>query len=98
MSKRIAQAADRYIKVPHEIGPALDIVAQELDILHYPDIGMAPFTYGLAHSRLAPMQTVDVGTSGHKRAADDRLFSLVEDGGPRTRTGITPNGWYACRG
>jgi protein O-GlcNAc transferase len=65
---RIRQAADRYIELPHEIPAALDAVAaQQLDILHFPDIGMAPFTYGLAHSRLAPVQTMTWGhpvTSG----------------------------------
>src|SRR5262245_9857034 len=68
ITRRIAAVADRVVAVPHEIGAALDVVAsQELDILHYPDIGMAPFTYGLAHSRLAPVQTVTWGhpvTSG----------------------------------
>jgi protein O-GlcNAc transferase len=68
ITRRIRQAADRYITVPHQIGPALDLVAeQQLDILHFPDIGMAPFTYGLAHSRLAPVQTTTWGhpvTSG----------------------------------
>ncbi len=68
MTRRIRQAADRFIEVPHRIGPALHLVAeQQLDILHFPDIGMAPFTYGLAHSRLAPVQTTTWGhpvTSG----------------------------------
>jgi protein O-GlcNAc transferase len=66
--QRLRQAADRFIDVPHDISTALEtIAAQELDILHFPDIGMAPFTYGLAHSRLAPVQTVTWGhpvTSG----------------------------------
>jgi protein O-GlcNAc transferase len=62
LARRIRQAADRYVEVPTEMGPAVDIVAQqELDILHYPDIGMAPFTYTLAHLRLAPIQTVTWG-------------------------------------
>jgi tetratricopeptide (TPR) repeat protein len=68
VTTRIRQAVDRYVEVPHEVPAALDVVAsQELDILHYPDIGMAPFTYGLAHSRLAPIQTMTWGhpvTSG----------------------------------
>jgi predicted O-linked N-acetylglucosamine transferase (SPINDLY family) len=68
ITQRLRKAADRFVDVPHEIGRALDVVAeQELDILHFPDIGMAPFTYGLAHSRLAPMQTATWGhpvTSG----------------------------------
>jgi uncharacterized protein (TIGR03032 family) len=68
ITQRLRKAADRFVGVPHEIGRALDVVAeQELDILHFPDIGMAPFTYGLAHSRLAPVQTTTWGhpvTSG----------------------------------
>ena len=62
VAQRLRKAADRFIEVPHEISHALDVVAeQDLDILHYPDIGMAPFTYGLAHSRLAPVQTATWG-------------------------------------
>ena len=65
---RIRKAADRSIELPHDIPKALDAVAShELDLLHFPDIGMAPFTYGLAHSRLAPVQTMTWGhpvTSG----------------------------------
>jgi protein O-GlcNAc transferase len=63
ISRRLRQSADRFIEVPHALPAALDVVAaQDLDILHFPEIGMAPFTYGLAHSRLAPVQT---GTWGH---------------------------------
>jgi predicted O-linked N-acetylglucosamine transferase (SPINDLY family) len=68
ITERIRKAADRFIAVPHDIPAALDVVAQQqLDVLHYPDFGMAPFTYGLAHSRLAPVQTTTWGhpvTSG----------------------------------
>jgi uncharacterized protein (TIGR03032 family) len=68
ITSRIRRAADRVVELPHDVAAVLDKVAsQELDILHYPDIGMAPFTYGLAHSRLAPVQTVTWGhpvTSG----------------------------------
>ena len=41
--------------------------AARLDILHYPDLGMDPFTTWLAFARLAPVQTVSWGhpiTSG----------------------------------
>jgi uncharacterized protein (TIGR03032 family) len=66
--QRFRKAADSFVDVPHDIPKALDVVAsRDLDILHFPDIGMAPFTYGLAHSRLAPVQTVTWGhpvTSG----------------------------------
>ncbi|ACB77232.1 tetratricopeptide repeat protein [Opitutus terrae] len=34
---------------------------QELDVLFYPDIGMAPYPYCLAHARLAPVQAVSWG-------------------------------------
>ncbi len=68
ITQRLRQVADRFVEVPHQIGPALDLVTdQQLDILHLPDIGMGPFTYGLAHSRLAPVQTTTWGhpvTSG----------------------------------
>jgi predicted O-linked N-acetylglucosamine transferase (SPINDLY family) len=37
------------------------IAAQQLDILFYSDIGMDPFTYFLAFSRLAPVQCVTYG-------------------------------------
>jgi predicted O-linked N-acetylglucosamine transferase (SPINDLY family) len=37
------------------------IAAAELDVLYYTDVGMAPFTYYLAFSRLAPVQCVTWG-------------------------------------
>jgi hypothetical protein len=68
ITRRIREAADRYLDLPHQLPAALQVAAeQELDILHYSDIGMSPFTYGLAHSRLAPVQTTTWGhpvTSG----------------------------------
>lgn len=68
ITKRLRQAASRYIELPHDIPAALKLSSeQELEILHFPDIGMSPFTYGLAHSRLAPVQTTTWGhpvTSG----------------------------------
>lgn len=38
-----------------------EIAALELDILFYQDIGMEPFSYFLAYSRLAPMQCTSFG-------------------------------------
>jgi len=38
-----------------------DLQSANLDILFYPDIGMDPFTYMLAHYRLAPVQCVTWG-------------------------------------
>ena len=37
------------------------IAAQKLDVLFYPDIGMAPSSYYLAYARLAPVQAVSWG-------------------------------------
>ncbi|MBF0168031.1 MAG: tetratricopeptide repeat protein [Alphaproteobacteria bacterium] len=37
------------------------IAGAKLDILYYPDIGMEPTTYFLAHARLAPVQVVACG-------------------------------------
>ena len=43
------------------------VAAEQLDVLFYPDIGMAPSTYFLAYARLAPVQATSWGhpdTSG----------------------------------
>jgi uncharacterized protein (TIGR03032 family) len=62
LARRIRSRADRYVAVPADIRTALALVAgQELDVLHFPDLGMSPFTFTLAHSRLAPVQTVTWG-------------------------------------
>ena len=64
VAARARRAVDRYVELPPQMGPALrNVMDQQLDVLHYPDIGMSPFTYGLAHSRLAPVQTT---TWGHR--------------------------------
>jgi protein O-GlcNAc transferase len=64
----LARAADRFVAIPPELGPAREAVARlDLDILFYPDIGMDPFTYSLAFSRLAALQCLTWGhpvTSG----------------------------------
>lgn len=66
--RRIRKVAARYVELPHDTRRALQTVTDcDLDLLHFPDIGMSPFTYGLAHSRLAPVQTTTWGhpvTSG----------------------------------
>jgi len=50
------------IEMPSDLGRAREtIAAAELDLLYYTDIGMAPFTYFLAFSRLAPVQCVTWG-------------------------------------
>lgn len=63
IAREIQSAADKYIVVPENLALARHMLAElKLDILFYPDIGMEPFTYFLAHARLAPLQ---VTTWGH---------------------------------
>jgi len=68
IGREIAAAADRHMVLPMELAEARQIVADaKLDILVFTDIGMEPFTYFLAFSRLAPVQCVTWGhpvTSG----------------------------------
>jgi predicted O-linked N-acetylglucosamine transferase (SPINDLY family) len=62
LGKRIRECATRYVEVAPSLPAALHMVAaQGLDILFYPDIGMDPFTYTLAFTRLAPVQVVTWG-------------------------------------
>ena len=61
-AKFIRQHADRSVVVPQDLKIArAAIVAERLDILFYQDIGMEPFSYFLAFSRLAPVQCVSFG-------------------------------------
>jgi predicted O-linked N-acetylglucosamine transferase (SPINDLY family) len=54
--------ADKDIALPADLAGAREaIAAQACDILYYPDIGMAPLTYFLLFSRLAPVQCVGWG-------------------------------------
>ena len=66
--EQLSRAADRAIVLSPKIDQARQqIAACELDILHYPDIGMDPMSYCIAFARLAPAQTVSWGhpvTSG----------------------------------
>ncbi|MEZ6045330.1 MAG: tetratricopeptide repeat protein [Planctomycetaceae bacterium] len=68
MGKFFQQEADQYVHIGSEVGPAIEkIKGQDLDLLHYPDLGMDPFTFSLSHLRLAPVQSVSWGhpvTSG----------------------------------
>lgn len=58
----IQQNADKSVVLPNSLPTARECVAAEkLDILFYQDIGMDPFTYFLAFSRLAPVQCVSFG-------------------------------------
>lgn len=60
--------ANKAITLPAELKKQQQAVAAEqLDVLFYPDIGMAPSTYFLAYARLAPVQATSWGhpdTSG----------------------------------
>ena len=61
-SKAIEDAADKVVPTPTDLAAARDVIAaEEPDILFYPDIGMDPFTYFLAFSRLAPVQMTSWG-------------------------------------
>jgi len=62
IGQAIRNRADRYMVVPGNLNVAIQqIAALQLDVLFYPDIGMDPFTYTLAYSRLAPVQCVTWG-------------------------------------
>jgi predicted O-linked N-acetylglucosamine transferase (SPINDLY family) len=62
LSQQLDQVVDKAIflspilSIQHE-----QIAMEKLDILFYPDIGMEPETYHLAHARLAPIQIVSWG-------------------------------------
>lgn len=61
-SEFIKQHAHRSIVVPQDLQAARALIAdQKLDVLFYQDIGMEPFSYFLAYSRLAPLQCVSFG-------------------------------------
>jgi predicted O-linked N-acetylglucosamine transferase (SPINDLY family) len=63
LARRLAAHAEHWIVVPERLEAArARIVAERLDVLIYLDIGMDPFTYFLAFSRLAPVQC---STWGH---------------------------------
>jgi predicted O-linked N-acetylglucosamine transferase (SPINDLY family) len=62
IGQAIRQRADRYLVVPGSLNTAIQMIAaQQLDILYYPDIGMDPFSYTIAYTRLAPVQCVTWG-------------------------------------
>ena len=62
LSRFIERRADRAVLLPSNLESARERIAElELDILFYQDIGMEPFTYFLAFSRLAPVQCVSFG-------------------------------------
>jgi len=56
------EVPEHAIELPADLAGAREtIAATRLDVLYYTDIGMAPFTYFLAFSRLAPVQCVTWG-------------------------------------
>ncbi|WP_347985819.1 tetratricopeptide repeat protein [Methylomonas sp. AM2-LC] len=62
VSKLIQDSSDHYHILPNSLEDARKVIADlKLDILFYQDIGMEPFTYYLAFSRLAPVQCVSFG-------------------------------------
>jgi predicted O-linked N-acetylglucosamine transferase (SPINDLY family) len=68
ISTEIARYADQVINVMPPVPAAMKALADaQFDILFYPEIGMDPLAYTLAHSRLAPVQAMTWGhpeTSG----------------------------------
>jgi protein O-GlcNAc transferase len=61
-SKKLDQSADKVILLSPTLSIQHEQISREkLDILFYPDIGMEPETYHLAHARLAPIQIVSWG-------------------------------------
>ena len=66
--KNLDASADKTLTLPNSLKSQQHAVAAEkLDVLIYPDIGMAPSTYFLAYARLAPVQATSWGhpdTSG----------------------------------
>ena len=83
-ARRLSKAAKEHHVIGRHLGRARGRVASaRLDVLHYPDLGMDPFTYLLAMARLSPLQTVGWGhpiTSG--LPSIDRL---LRQRGPRPR-------------
>ncbi len=62
IARFIKEKSDRFINIPGHLQRGREIIRDlNLDILYYADIGMEPFTYYLAFSRLAPVQCVTWG-------------------------------------
>lgn len=89
ISRFIRANAHGHVILPLSLDAARQrIEALELDILFYQDIGMDPFTYFLAFSRLAPVQCTSFGhpvTSGI-RNLDYYISTEFWEPGGRTRT------------
>jgi len=62
ISSFIRANCDRAVVLPARLAEARRAIAElELDVLFYQDVGMEPFSYFLAFSRLAPVQCVSFG-------------------------------------
>ncbi|MGE3804191.1 MAG: TIGR03032 family protein [Gemmataceae bacterium] len=62
VAQSLQEHADTYLVIPEHVPAACKQIAElDLDILYYTDIGMSPFTFTLAFSRLAPIQCVTWG-------------------------------------
>jgi protein O-GlcNAc transferase len=61
-SHQLGQLADKVLTLPAGLESQQQaVMAAELDVLFYPDIGMAASPYFLAYARLAPVQAVSWG-------------------------------------
>lgn len=61
-SRFVRRHAERCVDVPRDLATARQLIgALRLDVLFWQDIGMDPFGYFLAFSRLAPVQCVSFG-------------------------------------
>ncbi|KAF0730354.1 hypothetical protein Ae201684_012348 [Aphanomyces euteiches] len=59
VTKEIYDAADNFLRLPKSQQRAMEVViAEDLDVLVYPEIGMDSWMYFFAHHRLAPVQCV----------------------------------------
>jgi predicted O-linked N-acetylglucosamine transferase (SPINDLY family) len=62
VSSKLTELADKTITLTDGLAAQqAAIAAEKLDVLFYPDIGMAPASYFLAFARLAPVQVVSWG-------------------------------------
>ncbi len=65
VSRAMDASADRVVRLSTHLAEAREqVAAAELDVLLYTDIGMDPWTYFLAFSRLATVQCATVGQPG----------------------------------
>jgi predicted O-linked N-acetylglucosamine transferase (SPINDLY family) len=62
LARAFEQSADHLVNLPRALENLRQRIAElQLDVLYYCDIGMDPWTYFLAHARLAPVQCVTWG-------------------------------------